>query len=158
MIYKQLLFRSEKKIMNHHIILALIVFELIGMTALLNIPSKYANAQADDSNAIARYSQQIISKLNLCQDNPFRSHEIPPIVIPGPPGKNGGIAIYGNANATEHGQNGAISIGGAYSDRSGGASANNDILPKRGGNGGIAFCGIANGANATTQQQPADKW
>src|SRR5215472_13272937 len=144
--------------MKHHIILALIVIELIGMTVLLNIPSKYANAQADDSNAIARYSQQIINKLNLCQDNPFRSHEIPPIVIPGTPGKNGGIAIYGNANTTEHGQNGAISIGGGYSDRSGGASANNDIFPKRGGNGGIAFCGTANGANATTQKQPADKW
>jgi len=142
--------------MKLHIILALIVFELIGITALLHIPS-HANAQ-DDSNAIARYSQQIINKLNLCQDNPFRSHDIPPIVIPGTPGKNGGIAIYGNANATEHGQNGAISIGGAYSEKSGGASANNDILPKRGGNGGIAFCGTANGANATTQQQPADKW
>ena len=43
----------------------------------------------------------------ICQDNPFQSHEISPIVIQGSlQAKNGSIVIYGNANATEDGQNG----------------------------------------------------
>lgn len=104
-------------------------------------------AQLPDNNAIARDTQELVNK--LCQDNPFRSHEIAPIVIPGlTSGKNGGIAVYGNANATEHGQNGPISIGGAYKDRSSSGPYNGNLVT-RGGNGGIALCGTANGENAT---------
>ena len=122
----------------------MVMFALVGMTVL----HAEIRAQLTGNNAIGRYTQHLMSKLNLCQDNPFRSHEIPPIVIPGPsPGKNGGIAIYGNANATEQGQNGGISIGGAFNGKSG--SSYNGNLGSRGGNGGIAFCGTANGENAT---------
>jgi hypothetical protein len=140
-----------KKIMEGHTSLTpLVMFVLVGMAILAATPAQQIRAQLTDNNAIARYTQQLMNKLNLCQDNPFRSHEIPPIVIPGiSPGKNGGIAIYGNANATEHGQNGAISIGGGYNDKSSSAHPYNGNLVIRGGNGGIAFCGTANGENAT---------
>jgi hypothetical protein len=123
----------------------MVMFALVGMTVL---HAEEIRAQLTGNNAIGRYMQHLMSKLNLCQDNPFRSHEIPPIDIPGPSlGKNGGIAIYGNANATEQGQNGGISIGGALNGKSG--SSYNGNLASRGGNGGIAFCGTANGENAT---------
>ena len=129
----------------------MVMFALVGMNVLAATPAQEIRAQSTGNNAIARYTQQLMSKLNLCQDNPFRSHEIPPIVIPGPsPGKNGGIAIYGNANATEQGQNGGISIGGAFSGKN--DSSYNGNLARRGGNGGIAFCGTANGENATNGQ------
>jgi hypothetical protein len=122
-----------------------VIFASIGM-AVLTVQE--IRAQLPDNNAIARDTQELVNK--LCQDNPFRSHEIAPIVIPGlTSGKNGGIAVYGNANATEHGQNGPISIGGAYKDRSSSASPYNGKLVTRGGNGGIALCGVANGENAT---------
>jgi hypothetical protein len=125
-----------------------VMFALVGMTVLAATCAEEIRAQLTTNNAIARYTQQLLSKLNLCQDNPFRSHGIPPIVIPGPsPGKNGGIAIYGNANATEQGQNGGISIGGAFNGK--GGSSYNGNLASRGGNGGIAFCGTSNGENAT---------
>jgi|SRR5215467_12808483 len=123
---------------------AFVIFALIGMAVLT---TQELRAQSSDDNALARDSQELMNK--ICQDNPFRSHEIPPIVIPGfTSGKNGGIAIYGNANATEHGQDGPISIGGAYKDRSS-TSPYNGKLVTRGGNGGIALCGTANGENAT---------
>jgi hypothetical protein len=63
--------------------------------------------------------------------------------------KTGGIAVYGNANATQHGQNGGISIGGGYNDKSSSAMPYEGNREIRGGNGGIALCGTANGANAT---------
>jgi hypothetical protein len=121
-----------------------VMFALIGMA----VPAvQKIRAQLPDNNAIARDSQELVNK--ICQDNPFRSHELPPIVIPGfTSGKNGGIAVYGNANATEHGQNGPISIGGDYKDRSSASPYNGNLLT-RGGNGGIALCGTANGENAT---------
>ncbi|MFY9794500.1 MAG: hypothetical protein WAK17_28250 [Candidatus Nitrosopolaris sp.] len=126
-------------------IAAFVMFAAVGMVVLA---PQEVNAQLPDNNAITRYSQALVNK--LCQDNPFRSHEIPPIVIPGiTSGKNGGIAVYGNANATGHGQNGPISIGGGYNDKSGTARPYNANLPSRGGNGGIALCGTANGENAT---------
>ena len=134
--------------MNDHrtlkFITAFVMFAFIGMAVLA---AQETRAQLPDNNAIARDTQELVNK--LCQDsNPFRSHEIPPIVIPGfTSGKNGGIAVYGNANATEHGQNGPISIGGDYKDRN--ASPYNGKLATRGGNGGIALCGTANGENAT---------
>ena len=139
--------RNEKKSMKDHrtlrFIIAFVLFALIGM-AVLSVQE--IRAQLADNNGIARESQDLMNK--ICQDNPFRSHEIPPIVIPGfTSGKNGGIAIYGNANATEHGQDGPISIGGAYKDRS--STPYNGKLVTRGGNGGIALCGTANGENAT---------
>ena len=91
-----------------------------------------------------------MNNLNLCKDNPFRSHDIPAIVIPGnAPGKNGGITAFGNANATEHGKNGPISIGGGYNDKNSSASSYNGNRGDRGGNGGIAFCGSSNGQNVT---------
>lgn len=122
-----------------------LIFALIGM-AVLTVHE--IRAQLPDNNAIARDTQELLNK--VCQDNPFRSHEIAPIVIPGfTSGKNGGITVYGNANATEHGQIGPISIGGAYKDRSSSASPYNGKLVTRGGNGGIAVCGTANGENAT---------
>jgi hypothetical protein len=122
-----------------------VFFALIGMAVLT---TQEIRAQLPDNNAITRESQDLVNK--ICQDNPFRSHEIPPIVIPGfTSGKNGGIAVYGNANATEHGQDGPISIGGAYKDRGSSASPSNGKLVSRGGNGGIALCGTANGENAT---------
>jgi hypothetical protein len=121
-----------------------VIFALIGMAA---VTVQEIRAQLPDNNAIARDTQELVNK--LCQDNPFRSHEIAPIVIPGfASGKNGGIAVYGNANATEHGQNGPISIGGDYKDRSSASPYNGNLLT-RGGNGGIALCGTANGENAT---------
>src|SRR5215472_19356811 len=113
-----------------------VIFASIGM-AVLTVQE--TRAQLPDNNAIARDTQELVNK--LCQDNPFRSHEIAPIIIPGlSSGKNGGISVYGNANATEHGQNGPISIGGTYKDRSGSASPYNANLVTRGGNGGIALC------------------
>ena len=121
-----------------------VIFSLIGM-AVLTVQE--IRAQLPDNDAVARDTQELMKK--ICQDNPFRSHEIAPIVIPGITGKNGGIAIYGNANATEHGQNGPISIGGTYKDRGSSASPYNANLVTRGGNGGIALCGTANGENAT---------
>jgi hypothetical protein len=125
-------------------ITAFVIFALIGMAVLT---THEIRAQLPENNAIARDSQELMNK--ICQDNPFRSHEIPPIVIPGfASGKNGGIAVYGNANATEHGQDGPISIGGYYKDRSS-TSPYNGKLITRGGNGGIALCGTANGENAT---------
>jgi hypothetical protein len=135
--------------MNDHrtlrFITVFVIFASIGMATLT---VQEIRAQLPDNNAIARDTQELMNK--LCQDNPFRSHEIAPIVIPGlTSGKNGGIAVYGNANATEHGQNGPISIGGAYKDRSSSPSPYNGKLVSRGGNGGIALCGTANGENAT---------
>jgi hypothetical protein len=122
-----------------------VILVLIGMAALT---VHEIRAQLPDNNAIAKDSQELMNK--ICQDNPFRSHEISPIVIPGlTSGKNGGIAVYGNANATEHGQNGPISIGGGYKDRISSASPYTGNLVTRGGNGGIALCGTANGENAT---------
>lgn len=122
------------------------VSALVGITLLVGANYQKTRAQLIDNNVIARYTQGLENKI-LCQDNPFRSHDIPSIVIPGNiPGKNGGIAIYGNANATEDGKNGPISIGGEYSHRNG--SYRGD-LGGRGGNGGIAFCGSANGENIT---------
>jgi len=130
---------------DHRFITPFVMFALIGMAVLA---FQETRAQLPDNNAIAKDSQELVKK--LCQDNPFPSHEIPPIVIPGfTSGKNGGIAVYGNANATEHGQNGPISIGGGYKDRSSSASPYNGNLVTRGGNGGIALCGTANGENAT---------
>ncbi|MGC1932530.1 MAG: hypothetical protein WA667_26450 [Candidatus Nitrosopolaris sp.] len=130
-------------------ITALAMSALVGM-AVLVAPSHEIKAQLTDNNAIARYTQGLESKLNLCQDNPFRSHDIPAIIIQGNiPGKNGGITAYGNANATGHGKNGAISIGGDYNDKSNSATPYNGNLGSRGGNGGIAFCGSANGQNIT---------
>ena len=118
----------------------------VGVILLVGACYEEIRAQPIDNNAIARYTQGLESKI-LCQDNPFRSHDIPSIVIPGNiPGKNGGIAIYGNANATENGKNGPISIGGEYSHKNGSYSSD---LGGRGGNGGIAFCGSANGENIT---------
>jgi hypothetical protein len=123
-------------------IMAFVMFVSIAIAVLA---IQEIQAQLPDNNAMARDSQELVNK--LCQDNPFRSHEIPPIVMPAlSSGKNGGIAVYGNANATEHGQNGPISIGGSYKDRS---SPYNGNLVTRGGNGGISICGTANGENAT---------
>ena len=144
--------RNEKKIMKDQttltFITAMVMFALVGMAVLVGTPAQEIKAQLPDNDAIARYSQNLMNK--LCQDNPFGSHEIPAIVIPGlTSGKNGGIGIYGNANATEHGQNGPISIGGGYNDKSSSASPYNGNLVSRGGNGGIALCGTANGENAT---------
>lgn len=121
----------------------------------MTVAAQEIKGQLPDNNAIARYTQQLESKLNLCQDNPFRSHDKTAIIISQSsspvniPGKNGGIAIYGNANATRHGLNGGISIGGAYNDK---ASSGEGNLVSRGGNGGIAVCGTANGENATKGQ------
>jgi hypothetical protein len=138
--------RNERKTMKDHrtirFITAFVMFVLIGMAVLA---IQEIRGELPDNNPIARDTQELVNK--ICQDNPFRSHEIPPIVMPGfTSGKNGGIAIYGNANATEHGQIGPISIGGGYKDRS---SPNNGNLVTRGGNGGISICGTANGENAT---------
>jgi hypothetical protein len=145
--------------MKNHTILtfitALVISALVGMAVLSATPAQEIRAQLTDNNAIARYTQQLMSKLNLCQDNPFRSHDTHAIIIsqsssPGNiPGKNGGIAVYGNANATQHGQNGGISIGGNYNDKSSTARPYEGNLGSRGGNGGIALCGTANGENAT---------
>jgi hypothetical protein len=159
--YEQCLSRNEKKIMKNHTTLTIIISSamsaLVGIAVLAGTPSQEIKAQLIDNNAIARYTQGIESKLNLCQDNPFRSHDTHTTIISQSsspeniPGKNGGIAIFGNANATKHGQNGAISIGGGYTDKSSSSSANSyqNNFGNRGGNGGIAFCGTANGQNAT---------
>ena len=140
---------TEKKIMENHttltFITALAISALVGMAALAGTPAQEIKGQLTDNNAIARYSQELMNK--LCQDNPFRSHEIPAIIIPGISGKNGGIAIYGNANATADGKNGPISIGGDY--KSGSVTPYNGNFGNRAGNGGIALCGTANGQNRT---------
>ena len=131
-------------------ITAMVMSALVGMAVLAGTPAMEIKAQLTDNNAITRYSQGLVNKLNLCKDNPFRSHDIPAIVIPGnASGKNGGITAFGNANATEHGKNGPISIGGGYNDKNSSASSYNGNRGDRGGNGGIAFCGSANGQNVT---------
>lgn len=131
------------------LVTALAVSTLVGLVVLAGTPAHEINAQLPGKNVIAKYSQEIGKNLNLCKDNPFSSHDIPAIVIPSnTSGKNGGITAYGNANS-ENGKNGPISIGGGYNDKSSSVISHNGDLGGGGGNGGIAFCGSANGQNVT---------
>lgn len=110
-------------------------------------PAQQVKGQLPSNNLVAKSLQGLNNKVNVCKNNPFSSHKIPAIIIPGNyPGKNGGISAFGNANS-EHGNNGPISIGGGSNDKSSSISPNSGDLVGRAGHGGIAFCGSSNGAN-----------
>jgi hypothetical protein len=137
---------DDKKIMKEHIslmfITALAVSALV-VVAIVAVAPAEVKAQLPSKDVTAKSLQELGNKLaKVCKNNPFSSNKIPSILIPGnSSGKNGGITAFGNANS-EHGKNGPISIGGGSSS---GVSPNSGDLGIRAGNGGIAFCGSANG-------------
>jgi len=134
------------KTMSYHTTLTSINFLAITALAAIVLLAGVSTQAINAQNAVAKYPKGLE---NLCKDNPFRTHDIPAIVIPSnASGKNGGITAYGNANS-ENGKNGPISIGGGYNDKSSSLASSSADLGSKGGNGGIAFCGSANGQNVT---------
>jgi hypothetical protein len=141
----------RKETMKNHLnltfITALALSVLVAVAVIAGSPAQQVKGQLPNNDVASKYLQGLDNKLNVCKDNPFNSHNIPAIVIPGnASGKNGGITAYGNANS-EHGKNGPISIGGGYNGKGNSVSPNTGDLGGRAGNGGVAFCGSANGQN-----------